>query len=311
MTTYTYSSTVAHANDANFRAWGLDYSDALTAVGLLKTADTGQIDWATVARPGTNTAAGYEIRTFADALQSTAPVYIKFEYGTGASATRPQIWISIGSGSDGAGNLTGVYIDRRSTCDSNNLPGGTTPAYFCHTEGFAGIGWVPFTSGGNPKLINQIIIQRTTDEDGTPNAFGLDVINRANNSTASAIQVAARFANQALGNIGNPNEDYLNCINPYGLDSGYSYDEDNQGNPLPDTYYQVFSVYSILQPDYPLVGCVAVPNDLIFNVATQLGTQYQLTRQGFGIRNYINMGGGQNTQFAGAASQQQMLMLWE
>jgi hypothetical protein len=98
-----------NSTDDNFRLWGKGLSDAMTAVGFIKTADTGQIDWVTVAKPaGTSTFQGYEIRAFSDSLQATNPVIVKIEYGSGAgSATYPGIRVTVGRATDGAGNFVG------------------------------------------------------------------------------------------------------------------------------------------------------------------------------------------------------------
>lgn len=107
--TTTASNWTNASSDANFRAWGSYISDQLTAVGLLKTADTGQVDWTTVLNPGAiNTYNAYEVRAFSDALQATAPVFFKIFYGEGTGTDNPAIGISFGTGSDGAGNLTGT-----------------------------------------------------------------------------------------------------------------------------------------------------------------------------------------------------------
>lgn len=106
MATQAWAFGINHQSDAGFRAWGADFSSKLAAVGLVQTADTGQIDWNTVTRPAINTQAGYEVWRFNDSLQATAPVYIKFIYGTGASnAARPAIWWTIGNETNGAGGV--------------------------------------------------------------------------------------------------------------------------------------------------------------------------------------------------------------
>lgn len=105
----TTSVTPTNSSDANFRAWGSAVSAKLASMGLVQTGDTGQINWATVLAPvALNTVQGYEIWRFADTLQATAPVYFKLEYGSGAATNDPSFWFQIGSGSTGAGALTGV-----------------------------------------------------------------------------------------------------------------------------------------------------------------------------------------------------------
>jgi len=90
------------STDAAWRVWGLAIHNALVALGtLVQTADTGQANWATATRAGT----AYEMWRFNDALQSTAPVYIKFLFGT--SGSQPQLTIQATTGTNGAGTLTG------------------------------------------------------------------------------------------------------------------------------------------------------------------------------------------------------------
>lgn len=111
------------SNDADFRAWGSGLAAQFAAVGLIKTADTGQIDWATVTRPvAVMTNAGYEIWRFNDALQATKPVFIRIDYGTGLAALdRPRLGMRVGTATDGAGNLAGQL----NTAGLLALPGGS------------------------------------------------------------------------------------------------------------------------------------------------------------------------------------------
>lgn len=97
-----------NVSDANFRSWGSYIAARFVTVGLIQTADTGQINWTTVTTPvGVNTYQGYEVWRFADALQATAPVFFKIQYGEGAGIDGAGVRVQFGSGSDGAGNLTG------------------------------------------------------------------------------------------------------------------------------------------------------------------------------------------------------------
>lgn len=139
MTTRTYSTPISHANTEGFRAWGLDLSTNLAAAGLVQTADTGQIDWATINKPAVNTAAGYEIWR----LPGANPIFIKIEYGTSvlAATTAPGIFITTGESSDGAGNLVGGVTTRNQICP-NFAPDSTTtayPTYICVTEASFGL----------------------------------------------------------------------------------------------------------------------------------------------------------------------------
>lgn len=119
--------------DARFRTNGLAVAAELAAMGLVQTADSGQINWATVTKPGTgNTSAGYEIWRFDDAMQATNPVYIKFEYGMGSTLNCFGMWVQIGTGSDGAGTLTGPTSTRTAFGPSTTPTDGT---YNCSFSG--------------------------------------------------------------------------------------------------------------------------------------------------------------------------------
>lgn len=171
--------------DADFRAWGAAINAALTAIGLVQTADTGQINWATVTKPAAiNTAAGYEIWRFNDALQATKPVFIKIEYGSGAVVDRPSLWITTGSVTNGAGTLSGQSRARI------QLGAGTSDA--------AGSTRAMYVSGSSSRLcmilnVNTVtaaqnmavMIERTKDSTGADTGDGLIVIQWAGSGGAS------------------------------------------------------------------------------------------------------------------------------
>jgi hypothetical protein len=114
----SYAATTTLINtvttDAAFRTWGSAINAKLASMGLINTADTGQINWTTVlASTVTNTSQGYEIWRFNDSLQSTVPIFLKIEYGCGTAVANPSLWITVGSGSNGSGTLTGVLTPRQ------------------------------------------------------------------------------------------------------------------------------------------------------------------------------------------------------
>lgn len=112
---YVNTFSISHnaSSNALFQSWCNVISYHMQQSGLVKTADTGQIDVTTVAVPGTtHTVAGYEIYRFDDALQLTAPVFVKIEYGTNNSSNGPGLWLSFGTGTNGAGTLTGLNFGR-------------------------------------------------------------------------------------------------------------------------------------------------------------------------------------------------------
>lgn len=112
----------AFSTDADFRAWGVALAAQFAAVGLVKTADTGQIDWTTIVKPfTTNQKQGYEVWRFNDALQATKPVFIRIDYGSGANALNPSLWVIIGTATNGAGTLTGQVVTQKQILASNGV----------------------------------------------------------------------------------------------------------------------------------------------------------------------------------------------
>lgn len=102
-----------NSTNASTRAWIQFIHDIFVAAGLIQTADTGQIpSIAALTTPaGASTSLGYEIWRFNDGL---AAVYFKIEYGsTSGSANNPGVWLTIGTGSNGAGAITGILYARQ------------------------------------------------------------------------------------------------------------------------------------------------------------------------------------------------------
>lgn len=194
MTTQSWSAVMAQTNDADFRAWGSDFAAKLLAVGLIHTADTGQINWVTVNRAAINSAAGYEIWRFDDAMQATAPIFLKIEYGSGSAQTIPAVWVTVGTGTDGAGTITGTATARTSVYINGAPAALTRPRYMCHVSGSFGCVFHYNTSTNIPVFA--FIVARTVDATGTPSADGCVLYARGTNTSATVVGVvqALRFA---------------------------------------------------------------------------------------------------------------------
>lgn len=178
MATSFTNTAIDHTSDAGFRAWGSELSGQLSSAGttsgcLTQTADTGQVNWASVNRPGSLTAGGYEIWRLTDSLGVSAPVYIKVEYGTGSGLTTPMIWITLGGGTNGSGTLTG-WTSTRMVCGTNVAPTSTAvtyPNYVCSEEGHLGA----FIKGDSTTNANTAFfgVARPCDPDGTIRSDGI------------------------------------------------------------------------------------------------------------------------------------------
>lgn len=181
----TSSTTVdmsGFTTDAKFRTWGTAVQAAVVASGLTVTADTGQINWTTVLRAtAANTKQGYEIYRFNDSLQSSAPIYLRLDYGSGANASgqNANLWITAGTGTDGAGNITGTYFPvQPGTTTSANASTNTTTAIRAAYSTSAGSAFID--AGANQATGVNVsagtwVIQRTCDSNGTPTVAGLAI----------------------------------------------------------------------------------------------------------------------------------------
>lgn len=233
MTTASFSNVFDSTTDAGFRSWGSAISAALQAVGLVQTTDTGQINWTTVTSPtGTSAAseriAGYEVYKFNDSLQATKPIYIKIEYGTYFNANNtpaggePTIYMTMGTGSNGAGTLAGLVTARQRVLGNNAVFSGSsaTPAapttlipcyfsgdgsYFTMALGVTSAGPFSFAIGtafssaitlpaGFPAVV---VIERTHDTTGVGTSNGAIFMssnwNSNSNTNATAPTVLSTF----------------------------------------------------------------------------------------------------------------------
>jgi hypothetical protein len=81
---------------------------ATNASGVNETHSGSGTTTAQAAVPSTSTFI-YEIWQSADALSSSFPIFVRFDYGTGSSAAFPKFICSFGTGSNGSGTLTGNF----------------------------------------------------------------------------------------------------------------------------------------------------------------------------------------------------------
>lgn len=208
MTKILYSSP-AVIGTTGFRDVAKEVSDALIACGLVRKTVTGQIDWAAVGEfSAANTVYGFEIFELADSQSTALPVVIKLEYGRGTSVVH-QFWITVGSGHDPAGNISGVYFPRRLCCNSNvgyANPNANHPTAVCVTDGFAGFSFKMTASPPNAPR-GGFLLGRSVDSSGNPNADGLVLVTGAGSGAntvtscylaSSASEVTSTLASTCL-----------------------------------------------------------------------------------------------------------------
>ena len=183
MTTDTYSAPLLHSSDAEFRAWGLALSNSLTAAGFPKSADTGQVDWATVTKPGgSSTAAGHEIRYLNDSLHGTKPCYVKIEFGNGVNTSIPGIWMSAGSGTNGSGTLSGAMFTRILVTPGAVTNVGNFPTYVCTRSGYFALAFARAALGSSVGGAF-FSVARMCDAAGDPTNVGFHFLYSTGNSS--------------------------------------------------------------------------------------------------------------------------------
>lgn len=172
MTTHVYSSIFEHTSDATFRAWGSQLAAALSQVGLTQTSDTGQINWTTVTRASANNVAGYEIWRL-----SGSALYFKIEYGTDTISTYPMLYVTVGTGSNGSGTITGQTNTRNKITQNAAIVSYSVlyKTYLsCSADHFALVFKDGAAAGG--YLYGLVVVGRTVDNTGAATATGFGIL---------------------------------------------------------------------------------------------------------------------------------------
>lgn len=184
MTLITQQIRPNPADDAQFRDCVQKIRDGITGVGWVRTNDTGQIDPTTVVKPAAGVVAGYDIFRMADSLQATAPFFLKIEYGIGNTGTNTfGWWPTVGTGTNGAGTLTGNISTRPSsglmtTGDVGNL----------RTSTFAGapnrLVIVLFENHPAGTGTMALVLERSHADDGSDTSERADLVLTSYSTTA-------------------------------------------------------------------------------------------------------------------------------
>jgi len=288
----TTTAVIDHTSDAGFRAWVAEFIAQLANAGAVQTADTGQINTSTVTRPGTNTTAGYAVFRTPDST-----LYYKFEFGTGVAATAPRILVTIGTGSNGTGTITGQTNTASSTMVNGAAPVSTSTAYvsrWCCKNGYIGISWKEgsVTGGG----IAGILVSGVTVDGSqtiTSTGFALVRLNGANLSVQS-VRTAATAVTLTDQTINSSRAFSLTCI-----PGGESSSIDSSGNN--QAYLWWINVKDV-QPF--LWGCT------VYSAEAGVGTTFSATLIGSTAHTYVALVGvGANSPVNSATFA--CAMLWE
>lgn len=190
MATRTSSLAPDNNTDANFRLWINEIHNSLIAFGWAQTSDTGQINFSTVTRPSTtNLYQGYAVYKMGDALQSTSPFFIRFDFGTGGNSDAPQIKLNVGLSTDGAGNIVnGIGTQSASGVTS----AGSVTLSACRTSGTSSSFRMNFWLCTGLGLGFWLAIERDKDATGADTANGFNVVWALANS-GSALIIGSTF----------------------------------------------------------------------------------------------------------------------
>lgn len=165
MATYTVNLVCDNSTLANFKAWGQGINTALSTLGWVQTADTGQVNWSTVSSVPSN-AYVYEIWHSTDPLEGTLPMFLRIDYGY--SSTLVGLKFTAGTGSNGAGTITNATVTQLAPGSAQSNRGATLlPCYFSNNVG----GLVGYLWQSNSLASGVVFnIERSRDTSGNPTA---------------------------------------------------------------------------------------------------------------------------------------------
>lgn len=167
---------------ANIQAWAQFIEDTLvTTGGWVVTSDTGQTLPASLpACTGVSQKKGYRIYRMNDSLQSVSPVFMRLDFGSGSYAgagQNPGIWPTIGTGSDGTGNITGKLWDGGSITNPPVCSTISASQAAIATNSYGSAGTNRFSIGLFIQTTNTLpmvfTMERTKDASGVDTSDGL------------------------------------------------------------------------------------------------------------------------------------------
>lgn len=132
---------------ANFKNWAQTISTWFSTAGWVQSADSGQVNWSTIASVPGSAAFVYEIWEPNDSLTN---FYVKMEYGNVSGTNCPSLRITLSTGTNGAGTSTGSIVGPLNTNPTSFTPPSTSTTYECDFTGAAGrIGAMMWRNGTN------------------------------------------------------------------------------------------------------------------------------------------------------------------
>lgn len=167
MATASITNTLNWGTDAGLRISLQELYDLITTTGLVQTADTGQIDrFTATATYVANTVFGYFMFKTNDGF---VDIYLKVGFAWGNSSTRWGIYSEVGTGTNGAGTITGAVNISNTNTNNDTL----TTSLASRACGITGCYWVEYRGGANSTLPHFFFsIMRFCGATGLPNDNG-------------------------------------------------------------------------------------------------------------------------------------------
>jgi hypothetical protein len=315
MATITNTGFLDHSSNAGMRAWIADFLNTLLNdswsnggtiySNIALTADTGQMTTTTLAsatRPGTSTiiaSNGYVIVKFNDTQAGSAPIYIKFEFGTHTSATFPAIWVTIGTGSNGSGTITGIWYTQHQLGMTADVTSTTTNrlSTSCCADGHLSIAFK--RRGFQTSTTWFLAIDRTCDSTGTRDAKGVVVFTAQSGGVSSGTN--------GLSELTSYNVSGATTRSSTGLTDLACYWPMNITNSLLAGNAQVEKFYSCIPEIQPMIGLMSCITAEIADNATCTGAPVGSTSH-----TYLCLAASGNQKYTGNDSTSYgLLMLYE
>lgn len=198
MATSTANVLPTSATDADFRNWIAAIIAGITGVGWVQTGDTGQVNTATVTVGAVaNTERGYAMFRTNDGVSN---IYLRLGFTSGGTGNlgRPRMNIQVGTGTNGAGTLTGFVTGV--VTPSNFVQ---SPAQTCYFSGTTSrlcvLMWHEsgFQDATNGTWL--ISIERSRDASGNDTAVGFYVVVAYSVASGAVMSNFLTFAGPASG----------------------------------------------------------------------------------------------------------------
>lgn len=293
MATLLWSTALDHTSNAGFQAWATELIVKLLAVNtgqLTQTADTGQLANPVVAaRPGTNTSAGFWTLKWDDG--SSTPLYFRIDVGTAGTVTIPRIQWQVGSGTDGAGNLTGAVTTQAIITNAVAAASSTTnyTSYLCCATGGFGLLWKGNANSTPTTGEGMILVAHSVNDSGVVNNDGYLAVSLAGSGSSWSAQSVNLSNNVVFSSSGTTFASTQYSLIPLGITSSVV-----SGDAQ---YFRCFAAYPLARPIGHMVACIAAE----FPMGTSLsGESGSITDHTF-----LSLGrGGQQGAYC-------MAMLWQ